>query len=809
MSANAQTQVVSGINVGTSLDYDGSHLYIAELFGNKISRMDLTLGASSLETVASVSRPEGVAINGNHIYTAGISSSGYNLADISGGLPATSNTIVSGSSFRTIVHDPTFGLYLIQTNGGSNTKIYSISGSTTTFITDVGVGDIRGGTIEGSEMYLSSRAGGAIYKFDLNNVATPTLVKSGLNQPYEIDIVNNYLYFASEGGILGKIDLTNTAASPTIFVNNTLGSLAGIEVIGQDIYFTSWGNNAVYKINDPALPCIVNIPDANFKAYLVGHGGINTNGDAEIQCSEASAFAGVINCSILNISNLTGIEAFTALVVLRCNNNSLTSLDVSANTALLQLLCHNNQITTLDVSANPVLNYLLCDNNSLTTLNVANGNNSNFVRFSAGGFANSNLDCIQIDQGYTPPSSWVKELTSNYSTDCTATTYVNHTATGNNDGTSWADAYTDLNDALTNTYNDSNIWVASGTYTPHASDRNIAFDITISNLSIYGGFAGTETQILDRVLGANETIISGDLQGNDVNVADFVSNYSNATRNTDNSYHVINITAGGDNLLLDGLTISDAHGNLNATEQGGAILKEKTVAKLTLKNCIIKNNLNRNGNAGLLAEFELNNGSGTRGELNIENCQFINNMSRWATGIYSLINTNTNVDITIVNTLFDKNVSGDLNSSTAKSISGSAGWFRMVGNTSDANFNFSNNTLVNNLDNGTGQGLSASSHAVLAISKTIGYSGILNAEIANNIFWNNKTNGNAVTRSITDLYKVPVASVNVYNSIDENNFIDNSITSTTNTSNVSPFFTSLANGKLHISKCFTCCRYRR
>ena len=60
-----------------------------------------------------------------------------------------------------------------------------------------------------------------------------------------------------------------------------------------------------------------------------------------------------------------------------------------------------------------------------------------------------------------------------------------------------------------------------------------------------------------------------------------------------------------------------------------------------------------------------------------------------------------------------------------------------------------------------------------------------------NIFWNNKTTGNVVARSITDLYKEPVTSVNVYNSIDENNFTDSSITSTTNTSNSDPLFTSV------------------
>ena len=51
----------------------------------------------------------------------------------------------------------------------------------------------------------------------------------------------------------------------------------------------------------------VNIPDANFKAYLVGHPGINTNGDTEIQVSEATVFSGMIACHMRNISDLTGI----------------------------------------------------------------------------------------------------------------------------------------------------------------------------------------------------------------------------------------------------------------------------------------------------------------------------------------------------------------------------------------------------------------------------------------------------------------------------------------------------------------------
>ena len=125
-----------------------------------------------------------------------------------------------------------------------------------------------------------------------------------------------------------------------------------------------------------ALPMIgfgqnVNIPDANFKAYLVTNPSINTNGDNQIQVSEASAFNGGIACTFSDISNLTGIEAFTALTSLGCNGNQLTSLDVSACTALTVLVCNGNQLTSLDVSACTALTVLYCYDNQLTSLDVS------------------------------------------------------------------------------------------------------------------------------------------------------------------------------------------------------------------------------------------------------------------------------------------------------------------------------------------------------------------------------------------------------------------------------------------------------
>ena len=203
----------------------------------------------------------------------------------------------------------------------------------------------------------------------------------------------------------------------------------------------------------------VNIPDANFKAYLIGNSEINTNGDTEIQVSEASAFTGGIDCSFENISDLTGIEAFTALTVLYCDNNQLTSLDVSSNTALTQLYCLENNLTSLDVSNNTSLlglncNYnqlisldvntaltelgcginnlssldlsqntnltlLYCADNQLTCLNLANGNNTNILQGYFVATNNPDLTCIEVDDVNYSTANWTDiDSQMSFSTDC-------------------------------------------------------------------------------------------------------------------------------------------------------------------------------------------------------------------------------------------------------------------------------------------------------------------------------------------------------------------------------------------------------
>jgi Leucine-rich repeat (LRR) protein len=61
----------------------------------------------------------------------------------------------------------------------------------------------------------------------------------------------------------------------------------------------------------------------------------------------------------------------TELITLACYRNQLTALDVSSNTKLTDLYCYNNQLTALDVSRNTELTDLRCSNNQLTALDVS------------------------------------------------------------------------------------------------------------------------------------------------------------------------------------------------------------------------------------------------------------------------------------------------------------------------------------------------------------------------------------------------------------------------------------------------------
>jgi hypothetical protein len=136
--------------------------------------------------------------------------------------------------------------------------------------------------------------------------------------------------------------------------------------------------------------------------------------------------------------------------------------------------------------------------------------------------------------------------------------YVDRNAGGSNNGSSWADAFTSLQGALTvantNPANSYEVWVAKGAYTPGIA-RTDTFSLTHNNVQLYGGFAGTESQREDRNWGGNLTILSGDIDNNDAADANgIVANTANITGS--NSYHVLWLD-GVNNGPITGKTVID------------------------------------------------------------------------------------------------------------------------------------------------------------------------------------------------------------------------------------------------------------
>ncbi len=110
-----------------------------------------------------------------------------------------------------------------------------------------------------------------------------------------------------------------------------------------------------------------NFPDNNFRAYVEQKMDADKNG--RLSENEIDNVL-IIDVNNKEISSLKGIEFFSKLKELYCNNNSLDSLDVSQNIVLQKLQCSGNQLKNLDVSQNTWLEILCCDSNQLDNLNV-------------------------------------------------------------------------------------------------------------------------------------------------------------------------------------------------------------------------------------------------------------------------------------------------------------------------------------------------------------------------------------------------------------------------------------------------------
>ena len=206
----------------------------------------------------------------------------------------------------------------------------------------------------------------------------------------------------------------------------------------------------------------------------------------------------------------------------------------------------------------------------------------------------------------TPTKTFTPSLTF---TPVPKTIHVDLDATGGNDGTSWTDAFTSIGTALDDAWIGDEIWVAEGIYS-----STIAL---VANVSLYGGFAATETLRTERDWVQHVTTIDGNGAASTVTAAD--------------------------NVVLDGFTIAGGNG-----VTGGGI-SANSVDDVDIANCIVRDNTASDGGAcGFYTS-----------DATLTNCLLYSNSSTDDGGAIYLVDY---CDVTLMNcTLADNSATGDTN----------------------------------------------------------------------------------------------------------------------------------------------------
>ena len=226
--------------------------------------------------------------------------------------------------------------------------------------------------------------------------------------------------------------------------------------------------------------------------------------------------------------------------------------------------------------------------------------------------------------------------------------YVKADASGANNGSSWTNAYTDLQSALNAASSGTQILVAKGTYKPSqqwdvstgnqtsGDTRRASFRIP-DGVEVYGGFAGSETNptnqsILDaRNFSTNETILSGDFSNNDNYTVNTNPTSISITGNTENAYHVVYTRQVTNATLVDGFTITGGSADGTNDTSGGAWINtasgldngSPTSSSPTIRNIIFTQNFASFGGGAFSNDATLNSIC----EPSFTNCEFTQNQS--------------------------------------------------------------------------------------------------------------------------------------------------------------------------------------
>lgn len=194
--------------------------------------------------------------------------------------------------------------------------------------------------------------------------------------------------------------------------------------------------------------------------------------------------------------------------------------------------------------------------------------------------------------------------------------YVDIDATGNNNGTSWQDAFNDLGDALHIAAEGDRIWLAEGTYI--SPGLTFVFDPIWQlpdGVALIGGFSGNETEEAQAAPWLNESIISG--------------NAGNPDLQTDNTSGLLGCFDSNNGTYLYGLVFEDNYNEVSSGRPALMIFNntdpESDVVYTTVENCIFRNNVSLNTTPSCALISVEAAALGNQASLQMENCLFVGN----------------------------------------------------------------------------------------------------------------------------------------------------------------------------------------
>lgn len=186
-------------------------------------------------------------------------------------------------------------------------------------------------------------------------------------------------------------------------------------------------------------------------------------------------------------------------------------------------------------------------------------------------------------------------LTTPYAGRAAGMLYVAPAAQGSGDCSSWANPCT-LQTALTAATSSDEIWVKAGVHYPGTAREDT---FTLKNgVAVYGGFAGAETQRDQRDWQVNVTILSGDIDQNDVNTdGNFIAETPVDIQGA-NAYHVVTGGLTNNTAVLDGFVFTAGQANgASPHGDGGGMYNQDASPRLT--NLIFSGNTSSGGGGGM------------------------------------------------------------------------------------------------------------------------------------------------------------------------------------------------------------------